>query len=182
MLAEKKVNVSLKLLDHSRPNEELYAINPYGELPVLVDRGVALYRSNVIMEYLEDRHPHPRLLPLDPLECGRARILVARVENDWYSAMDVLDFGSKNAKQKASIMLRDGLTAISPLFNQQEYMLGDNYTMVDCALAPILWRLSHYDIQLPKSVAPLLAYASRLFGRKAFDVSLTSEERDLNDY
>lgn len=181
MLAEKKVEVSLKASDHLRTSEELYAINPYGELPVLVDRGVALYRSNVIMEYLEDRYPQPRLLPLDPLERARARILVARVEKDWYSAMDILDFGSKIAKDKARIMLRDGLTAISPLFKQQDYMLGPNYTMVDCALSPILWRLSYFDVQLPTSAAPLLAYATRLFDRKAFVASLTTEERGLNE-
>ena len=104
-----------------------------------------------------------------------------RIENDWYRAMDALDFRGDNVKPDARSVLRDGLTAISPLFQQQPYMLGDNYSMVDCALLPILWRLPLYGVELPKSATPIMDYASRVFQRDACQTSLTPDERALYD-
>jgi RNA polymerase-associated protein len=145
----------------------------------MVDRDLVLYDSHIINEYLDERLPHPPLMPVDPVSRAKARLMLMRFDRDWYSLLPDIAGNDKRAAHKARTILRDGLTVISPVFKEQSYLLGEELSLVDCSLAPILWRLERYEIDLPKQAKALLDYAERLFARKAFKLSLTEAEKAM---
>jgi RNA polymerase-associated protein len=142
--------------------EDIAIINPYNRVPVLVDRDLVLYESNIINEYIDERFPHPQLMPPDPIMRGPARQLLFTMERELFSYIDALEKNLKSA-DKARMQMRDRLTELAPMFNKQKFMLGDDFSMLDVAIAPLLWRLDHYGIELPKTAAPLMKYAERIF-------------------
>jgi RNA polymerase-associated protein len=148
-------------------------------VPVFVERDLLLYEANIINEYIEERYPHPQLMPLDPQSRARARQLLLTMEQELYSHIHALERNPKSAED-ARAQVRDRLVELSGLFNKQKYMLGDAFSMADVALAPLLWRLDHYGIVLPKKTSePLLNYAQRLFARQGFIDSLTPTEKTM---
>jgi RNA polymerase-associated protein len=156
---------------------DIAAVNPYNRVPVLVERDLVLYEANIINEYIEERFPHPPLMPLDPQNKARARQLLSTVEQELYSHIRALEKNLKSAEDTRA-HLRDRLIELSGLFSKQKYMLGDTFSMPDVALAPLLWRLDHYGIELPKKVVePLLTYAQRVFSRQGFIDALTPTEK-----
>lgn len=178
VLFEKDVECQIVEVDINKKPRELADLNPYNQVPTMVDRDLVLYESSIINEYLDERLPHPPLMPVDPVSRAKARLLLLRFDRDWYSLLPELE-GDKKSTQRARNIIRDGLAVISPLFKDQQYILGEEFGLVDCALAPILWRLDHYGIQLPRQAKPILDYAERVFARKAFKLSLTEAERDM---
>lgn len=179
VLYEKDVECHIVEVDPDKKPRELADFNPYNQVPTMVDRDLVLYESLIINEYLDERLPHPPLMPVDPVSRARARLMLMRFDRDWYSLLpDVMD-GEKKAANRARNVIRDGLTVISPVFKEQQYILGDEISLVDCSLAPILWRLDYYGINLPRQARPLLDYAERMFARKSFKLSLTEAEKEL---
>jgi len=179
VLAEKGINVDIVSVEPGNLPEDLIDLNPYGSVPTLVDRELVLYSSQVIMEYLDERFPHPPLMPVDPVSRANNRLMLYRIEHDLYSYLEqILAGGDKNAT-KARKSLRDNLTAVSPVFEHKPYFLSDEFSLVDCYLAPLLWRLPLLGISLPKQAAPLLDYAERIFARESFQASLTEVEREM---
>ena len=180
VLTEK--NISVKVIevaaDENLP-EDLLELNPYNSVPTLVDRDLALYTSQIIIEYLDERYPHPPLMPIDPVLRAQSRIFLYRIERDWYSLLD--DLASKNMQvaENARKILRDSLTAVAPIFQQKPFFMSDEFSLVDCSVAPILWRLKSFGVSLPAQAKPLTDYADRLFAREAFQNSLTVAEREL---
>ena len=180
VLAEKDITLDIVDVDPNDPPVEVLENSPYLELPVLVDRGLVLYQSTLIMEYLDERFPHPPLMPVDPMSRAQARSMIYRIDRDWYAALQLLMRGErKKATQEAAKVLRDGLTAVAPVFSQQGYVLGDALTLVDCVLAPLLWRLPLVGVALPKAGQPVLEYGQRLFGLPSFKASLSPAEREM---
>ncbi len=161
---------------HNKP-EDLAAINPYNKVPALIERDLVLYEANIINEYIDERFPHPQLMPADPVMRARARLLLHNFEQELFAEINKMESGSQKAADKARTEIRDNLSQIAPIFAKQKYMLGEEFSMLDVAIAPLLWRLDHYGIQLPKQTAPLLKYAERLFSRPAFIDALTPSER-----
>jgi RNA polymerase-associated protein len=152
-------------------------MNPYNQVPVLVERDLILYESNIINEYIDDRFPHPQLMPADPVMRARARLFLFRFEKEMFSHVETLEKGNPRNADKARAAIRDNLAQIAPVFGKQKHMLGDEFSMLDVAIVPLLWRLDFYAIQLPKQAAPLMKYAERLFSRPAFIDSLTASEK-----
>jgi RNA polymerase-associated protein len=179
VLFEKDVECQIVEIDPARPPRELSDVNPYNEVPTMVDRDMVLYGAHVINEYLDERLPHPPLMPVDPVSRAKARMMIMRFERDWYGLVPDLAGSDKKAAQRARTVLRDGLTVISPIFKEHGYILSEELSLVDCALVPLLWRLSVYDIELPRQAKPLLEYADRVFARKAFKMSLTETEKAM---
>jgi RNA polymerase-associated protein len=177
VLYEKSMDFQIIDVDlHNKP-EDLSVMNPYNRTPVLVERDLILYESNIINEYIDDRFPHPQLMPPDPVMRARARLFLFRFENELFTHVDAIEKGNQKAADKARIAIRDNLTQIAPVFVKQKYMLGDEFSMLDVAIAPMLWRLDFYDVQLPKQAAPLMKYAERLFSRPAYIEALTAAEK-----
>ena len=177
VLYEKGMDFQIVDVDlHNKP-EDLAVMNPYNQVPVLVERDLILYESNIINEYIDDRFPHPQLMPADPVLRARARLFLFRFEHEMFTHVDTLEKGNQRLVDKARAMLRDSLAQIAPVFIKQKYMLGDEFSMLDVAIVPLLWRLDYYDIQLPKQAVPLMKYAERLFSRPAFIDSLTASEK-----
>ncbi len=184
VLAEKSINVEIVNVDGPNLPEDLLDLNPYHTVPTLVDRDLVLYDSRVIVEYLDERFPHPPLMPVDPVTRAQFRLALYRIEKDWYGVSEVLDSTSdKDRKQgsKARKVLRESLLAAAEVFDAKEFFLSDEFSLVDASIAPILWRLPHYGVELPAQAAPIIKYAERLFERPSFRKSLTELEQEMRD-
>ena len=178
VLAEKDVNVEINFIDEDNKPEELNELNPYNSILTLIDRDLVLYDAHIIMEYLDERFPHPPLMPVDPVNRASNRQLRYRVMRDLYSVVEELDSENEIAAANAKKVLRDNLTSIAPAFAQMPYFMSEEYSLVDCCMAPLMLRLNEYGIKLPMSGKPLQQYADRLFEREAFKTSLSAIEKE----
>lgn len=179
VLAEKGVNVEIHPVKTDNLPEDLLDINPYGSVPTLVDRELVLYESRIIMEYLDERFPHPPLLPVYPVARAETRKMMHRIENDWYALLKVIEFGEPAEAAKARKQLLESLINIAPVFADKPYFLSPDFSLLDCCIAPLLWRLPKYGIELPAKVAGIKDYMQRVFKRDSFQASLTDIEREL---
>jgi stringent starvation protein A len=184
VLAEKGVTVDIVDVDPSNKPEDLAELNPYNAVPTLLDRDLVLYESTVIMEYLDERFPHPPLLPVYPVTRAQSRLLIHRIERDWCGKVDTLLLGKgrETVLAKARNELREGIVSIAPVFNEKPFFMNDEFTLVDCCLVPILWRLNLLDIKLPeRSTKPLQRYMRQMFERPSFRESLTEAELEMHE-
>jgi len=177
VLAEKGVNVEILIAKQNEPSADLLALNPYGTVPTLIDRELVLYEPRIIMEYLDERFPHPPLLPVYPVARAETRKMMHRIEQDWYYLMNFI-LKDENAEQARANLL-ESLTSLDPVFADKPYFLSDEFSLLDCALAPLLWRLPQLDIEIAPEFKGLIAYKQRLFKRESFQASLTEAERQL---
>ncbi len=177
VLYEKGMDFQIIDIDQFNMPEDIAVMNPYNRVPILVERDLVLYESNIINEYIDERFPHPQLMPADPVMRARARLFLFRFEAELFSQVSILEAGNAKLAEKARISIRDSLVQIAPVFVKQKFMLGEEFSMLDVAIAPLLWRLDHYQISMPKSAASLLKYAERLFTRQAFIDSMTPSEK-----
>jgi len=181
VLAEKGVSVGVLNVDENHPSEDLIDLNPYNSLPTLVDRELVLYNSRVIMEYLDERFPHPPLLPVYPVSRAKSRLMMYRIERDWYKLLGAIESGTPKQADSAREDLKNALMTVIPVFANTPYFLSDDFTLVDCCIAPLLWRLPHLNIKFPKSVKAIEKYEDRVFERESFQASLTEAERELRE-
>ncbi len=184
VLAEKGVTVDIVDVDPNNKPEDLAELNPYNAVPTLLDRDLVLYESVVIMEYLDERFPHPPLLPVYPVTRAQSRLLIHRIERDWCSKVDLLlaGKGREAALTKARNELREGIVAVAPVFAEKPFFMNEEFTLVDCCFAPILWRLKQLDIKLPeRSTKPLQKYMQSVFDRPAFRESLSEAELEMQE-
>ena len=181
VLAEKGVTVDIEDIEANAVTEEILEANPYGTLPTLVDRDLALYESKVVMEYLDERFPHPPLLPVYPVARAQSRLWIYRIERDWCTLIDTILASPDSKKAEAARKeFRESLITIASIFTEMSYFMSEEFTLVDCCLVPMLWRLPQLGIELPsnRQVKPLLDYMDRLFERPSFEESLTDLERE----
>jgi RNA polymerase-associated protein len=179
VLYEKGMDFTVVDVDPENKPEDLAVMNPYNRVPVLVERDLILYEANIINEYIDERFPHPQLMPADPVMRARARLFLFRFEEEMFKHLEAIESGNQKTADKLRGYIRDSLVQIAPVFTKQKFMFGDEFSMLDVAIAPLLWRLDYYDIQLPKQAAPLMKYAERLFSRPAFIAALTSAEKGM---
>lgn len=179
VFAEKGITVEVVDVDGNNKPEDLIDLNPYNSVPTLVDRELVLYDPRTIMEYLDERFPHPPLMPVDPVSRARARLALYRIEKDWYQQLPALESKSEKVLTKARKILRDSLTASAEVFGAKPFFLSDEFSLVDATIIPVLWRLKHYRIELPRQAKPVMQYAARMFARESFKASLTDAEREM---
>lgn len=184
VLAEKGVAVDVIDCQEDELPEDVAALNPYNSLPTLLDRELVLFEPGVMMEYLDERFPHPPLLPVYPVARAESRLYIYRIQRDWSRYADtILNSDGTDAEiEEARKELRDSLVAISPIFAEKPYFMSDEFSLVDCCIAPILWRLPAMGIEIPEAQCkPLVKYMERLFNRESFQESLSEVERELRD-
>ena len=181
VLAEKGITVEILDVDTNHKPEDLLDLNPYNTVPTLVDRELVLYDPRAIMEYLDERFPHPPLMPVDPVSRARTRLALYRIEQDWYELVPQLESRGEKTASKARKILRDSLTSSAEVFAARDFFLSDEFSLVDASIAPILWRLKHYGIELPRQAKPVMDYAERVFERETFQASLTEVEREMQE-
>ena len=182
VLAEKGVTVDIEDIEGNGVTEEILEANPYGTLPTLVDRDLALYESKVVMEYLDERFPHPPLLPVYPVARAQSRLWIYRIERDWCTLIDQIVASPDSKKAEAARKeIRESLISVASIFADMDFFMNEEFTLVDCCLGPMLWRLPQLGIDLPsnRQVKPLLDYMDRLFARPSFEESLTDLEREI---
>ncbi len=177
VLYEKGMDFQVIDVDLYNKPEDIAVMNPYNRVPVLAERDLVLYESNIINEYIDERFPHPQLMPADPVMRARARLMLFNMEHELFSQVEIMEAGKEKPMEKARASIVERLLEFSPIFGKTRYMLGDEFSMLDVAIAPLLWRLDHYSIKLGKSAAPLMKYAERIFSRPAFIEALTPSEK-----
>ncbi|MBU6142576.1 MAG: glutathione S-transferase N-terminal domain-containing protein [Betaproteobacteria bacterium] len=177
VLFEKGMDFEIRDVDLFNKPEDISVMNPYGQVPILVERDLILYESNIINEYIDERFPHPQLMPADPVQRGRARLLLFNFERELFVHVEALEKQDAKKIDKARVLVRDRLAQLAPVVTKNKFMLGEDFSMIDVALAPLLWRLEYYGIELPKTAAPVQKYAERIFSRPAFFEALTPPEK-----
>ena len=179
VLAEKDITVDIIDIDPENKPEELIDLNPYNSVPTLVERDLVLYEPRIIMEYLDERFPHPPLMPVDPVSRARSRLALYRVERDWYCLLDDMQYGGEKKQARARKSLKEMLIASAEVFAAKPFFLSDEFSLVDATIAPILWRLKFLGIELPASAQPVTDYMERIFRRESFTASLTQLEAEM---
>jgi RNA polymerase-associated protein len=182
VLFEKGMDFEIRDVDLYNKPEDISIMNPYGQVPILVERDLILYESNIINEYIDERFPHPQLMPADPVMRARARLFLFNFERELFVHVQQLERrdhtkDSSRMMERARQQIRDRLTQLTPIFMKNKFMLGEDFSMLDVAIAPLLWRLDHYAIEMPKTAAPLMKYAERIFTRPAYIEALTPSEK-----
>ena len=181
VLAEKGITVEIVEVDNNQKPEDLIDLNPYNTVPTLVDRELVLYDPRAIMDYLDERFPHPPLMPVDPVSRARTRLALYRIEHDWYDLTQALESRGEKTASKARKQLRDSLTSSAEVFAAKPFFLSDEFSLVDASILPILWRLQHYEVELPRQAKAVVDYANRMFERESFQASLSETEREMRD-
>ncbi|MXP51084.1 stringent starvation protein SspA [Pantoea sp. SoEX] len=180
VLAEKGINVEIEHIKIDNPPKELIKLNPYGTVPTLIDRELTLYESRIIMEYLDERFPHPPLMPVYPIARGESRLMMHRINRDWYSIMNIIENTVGNESEIASKKLQKELLEVSPLFSHSPFFVSEEFSLVDCYLAPLLWRLPLLGINVDEMYCDAFhEYMKRIFSRDSFLTSLTDVEREM---
>lgn len=180
VLKEKDIGCDIVQVDPKDKPEDLPEINPYNSTPTLLDRDLVLYDARVIMEYFDERYPHPPLMPVDPVARAKTRLALFRIEKDWYSLLPALRANNEKKAEAARKQLRESLLSSVDVFKAKPYFLSDEFSLVDCSIAPILWRLEAFGIELPPNQAkPINAYSERLFRRPGFRKSLSEPELEM---
>ena len=178
VLAAKGVVYDRVEVPPGKPHEELLSINPYGDTPTLQDRDMVLYEPDVVCEYIDERYPHPPLMPVDPLSRARLRLAIVRVENDWLTLVETIEAGGKPA-DVARKVLRDDLVKNAGAFKASKFFLSPEISLADCALAPLVWRLDSLGVHLPREAQSIVDYGERIFRSQGFARSMTAEEKAL---
>jgi RNA polymerase-associated protein len=178
VLAAKGVSYERVLVEPNRPPEDLLDLNPYGTTPTLVDRDLTLYDTAVVCEYLDERYPHPPLMPIDPLSRARLRLATVRIEKDWLPEVEVIRAGGRPA-DGARKRLREQLLASLPLFKAAKFFLNPEMSLADCLVAPVVWRLPWLGVELGREGKAILDYGERLFHSQGYARSLTNEEKAM---
>lgn len=179
VLAEKNISADIIDVDINNPPEDLIDLNAYNTVPTLVDRDLVLYDSLIIMEYLDERFPHPPLMPVDPVSRARTRMMLHRIDADWYSIIEDITSGEKPRAEKARKTIGDDLTMLAPILAKKPFFMSDDFALVECSIAPILWRLPCYGIELLQQAKPVIQYAERIFKRDSFRTSLSDVEQEM---
>jgi RNA polymerase-associated protein len=181
VLAEKSITIDIVDVEDGSLPEDLLDLNPYNSVPTLVDRDLVLYDSRVIIEYLDERFPHPPLMPVDPVTRAQFRLALFRIERDWYSlAEDILGTGSERKPPARAVkLLEESILSSVEIFAAKKFFLSDEFSLVDCTIAPILWRLPVFNIKLPPQARPIQRYMDEVFSRPSFQASLTEAEQEI---
>ncbi len=179
VLAEKDIAVEIHDVDMDNLPEDLLDLNPYATVPTMVDRDLVLYNARVLIEYLDERFPHPPLMPVDPVSRAKSRLALFRVESDWFSLLGNIEYGTERKKEQAKKALTESLINSAEVFAVKPFFLSDEFSLLDCSIAPILWRLPFYGIDLPSSAKPITDYMKHVFARPSFQASLSEQERDM---
>ncbi|MEE8364713.1 MAG: glutathione S-transferase N-terminal domain-containing protein [Gammaproteobacteria bacterium] len=179
VLAEKDIAVEIHDVDTDNLPEDLLDLNPYATVPTMVDRDLVLYNSRVLIEYLDERFPHPPLMPVDPVSRAKSRLALFRIESDWFSLLGDIEKGTEKKKAQAKKALAESLINSAEVFSAMPYFLSNDFSLLDCSIAPILWRLPYYGIELPASAKPVTNYMKKVFARPSFQASLSEQEKDM---
>ena len=180
VLAEKGVNYEVVEVTSDKIPEDLMDLNPYGSVPTLIDRDLVLYEASIVMEYLDERFPHPPLMPVYPVTRGRSRLMMHRIQKEWYSQYEIIVNGTEAKAKKARKELQESILALSPVFASNPYFMSEEFSLVDCVIAPLLWRADQLGIEISgRGSKAIHEYMEKIFERESFKVSLTEEEREM---
>ena len=180
VVSEKSVPADIIEVDPNAIPEELLKINPYGTLPTLIDRDLVLYEPSIIAEYLDERFPHPPLLPVYPIARAKTRLMMMRIEKEWYSLVKIILVSQKDSVEikNARKALTDSILSFAPVFASMPFFLSEEFSLLDCCIAPLLWHLPRLGITLPPQAKAVHLYLSKISERPSFKASLSAAERE----
>jgi stringent starvation protein A len=179
VLHEKAVTSDVEFYDPNDPPEDLLELNPNGTSPTFVERDLVLYDSRIIMEYLDERFPHPPLHQMDPVSRANARMIIKRIDQDWYTQLDEILISGEKKSSRAKKLLRESILSAEPIFAARPYFMSDEFSLIDCVVAPLLWRLPSIGIDVTSTSEVIANYTQRIFNRPAFKSSLSEAEKEM---
>lgn len=179
VMQEKNITANIENVIDGHWPEDVSALNPYGTSPILIDRDLVLFDANIIINYFDERFLHPPLMPIDPSHRAQTRLMLHRIDKDWFSLWPALIGTEKSKINKARKTIQEDLTVLGPLFEESPYFMSDEFSLLDCYLAPLLWRLPTLGIKLPVKAKAVEDYAQRIFARDSFQASLSDIEREM---
>ncbi|MAR81837.1 MAG: glutathione S-transferase N-terminal domain-containing protein [Pseudomonadota bacterium] len=182
VLGEKDLTFKVQDIQNNERNEDLISLNPNHSTPTFVDRNLVLYESRVIMEYLDERFPHPPLMPVDPVVRAKTRMVLHYIERDLYGLLNDIGSSGEKKSSQAKAQFKNNLMSAMDFFQSKKYFLGEDFSLIDCSMAPLLWRLPFYNITLPKNAKPLISYSEKIFDRKSFQENLSDFEQEINTF
>ena len=182
VLGEKDLTFKVQDIQNNEQNEDLISLNPNHSTPTFVDRNLVLYESRVIMEYLDERFPHPPLMPVDPVVRAKTRMVLHYIERDLYGLLNDIGSSGEKKSSQAKAQFKNNLMSAMDFFQSKKYFLGEDFSLIDCSMAPLLWRLPFYNITLPKNAKPLISYSEKIFDRKSFQENLSDFEQEINTF
>tara|TARA_Y100000816_G_scaffold227341_1_gene172394 strand:- start:1133 stop:1735 length:603 start_codon:yes stop_codon:yes gene_type:complete len=182
VLGEKDLTFKIQDIQNNERNEDLISLNPNHSTPTFVDRNLVLYESRVIMEYLDERFPHPPLMPVDPVVRAKTRMVLHYIERDLYGLLNDIGSSGEKKSSQAKAQFKNNLMSAMDFFQSKKYFLGEDFSLIDCSMAPLLWRLPFYNIILPKNAKPLISYSEKIFDRKSFQENLSDFEQEINTF
>jgi RNA polymerase-associated protein len=182
VLGEKDLTFKIQDIQNNERNEDLISLNPNHSTPTFVDRNLVLYESRVIMEYLDERFPHPPLMPVDPVVRAKTRMVLHYIERDLYGLLNDIGSSGEKKSSQAKAQFKNNLMSAMDFFQSKKYFLGEDFSLIDCSMAPLLWRLPFYNITLPKNAKPLISYSEKIFDRKSFQENLSDFEQEINTF
>ncbi len=182
VLAEKSITADIIDVDIDNPPEDLVDLNAYNTTPTLVDRDLVIYDAQIIMEYFDERFPHPSLMPVDPGSRVRTRLMLHRIDQDWYKLLPDINSGDKKKAARAREAIANDLVLLSPMLSKRAYFMNDEFSLLECSMAPVLWRLAQLGIDMPAQAQPVKDYAERLFQRDSFRQSLSEIEEEFTSW
>ena len=182
VLGEKDLTFKIQDIQNNEQNEDLISLNPNHSTPTFVDRNLVLYESRVIMEYLDERFPHPPLMPVDPVVRAKTRMVLHYIERDLYGLLNDIGSSGEKKSSQAKAQFKNNLMSAMDFFQSKKYFLGEDFSLIDCSMAPLLWRLPFYNITLPKNAKPLISYSEKIFDRKSFQENLSDFEQEINTF
>ena len=179
VLHEKNITANIEDIVDGHWPEDIAAANPYGTSPTLIDRDLVIFDADIIINYFDERFLQPTLMPIDPASRAKTRLMLHRIDKDWYSLWNALTGAEKGKMAKARKTLQEDLTVLAPIFEETAFFMSNDFSLLDCSLAPLLWRLPMLNIKLPAKAKAVEEYAQRIFARDSFQASLSDIERDM---
>ena len=179
VLRAKEIECDVVFTTDKQVEDAVAELNPYGETPTLADRDLVLYDGVVVNEYLDERFPHPPLMPSDPTTRAQARVMISRLRRDWLDDVQNRMASGVKLERNLSRSLSDGLVAMSNHFSENKYVLGEDFSLVDAYLVALLWRLPLLQVNLPRQGGKILDYGNRMFAQPSFQESLSAAEREM---
>ena len=181
VLHEKAVTADVEFYDPNDPPEDLLELNPNGTSPKFVERDLVLYDSRIIMEYLDERFPHPPLHQMDPVSRANARMIIKRIDQDWYGQYEEILISGEKKSLRARKMLKESIMSAEAIFAARPYFMSDEFSLIDCVVAPLLWRMPSIGIDVISTSEVIANYAQRIFNRPAFKRSLSEAEQEMTE-
>lgn len=180
VLAEKCLDFEEQLIQDNI--KTLKKLNPYCYTPTFIDRDLVLYKAEIITEYIDERFPHPPLMPVNPILKGKTRLLIYRINKDWFKTLNYIlnlkyDLSDNLETYKKNLLSQ--IEGAKLLFKEMPYFLSENFSLIDCWISTLLWYLQEIDKDFIEKEKLIYDYSRKIFARNSFQKVLNKKPKQI---